>query len=587
MGISFLSTPSWAQLQPNDGGVYPSNPYGTSNFLETAALITNNESVNRFIGGGTLTAKIMQTDNSSLKAVFRGGVDFYNLNTTALFPNSLQFQRDGNGLNGVSLQGFTKNLNTNIAAFLVHNYYLDNGLSFSTSVGVTQADFDQNTIFGEATNLIGSQTNLDQAGNRNVTQNRLIQQDKGFFAQEEINFNDQIIGTIGVRADKSSNNGDVNKLFYYPKANVAVNLQNFDFWNSEGMITQFKIRAAYGESGNFARFGSKYTTLVSTIVDGGAGVLAPTTLGNSTVGPERQKEIEFGLDFEINNRIAIDATYYIKSVEDLLLNASVPTSSGFALQVTNAAELQNKGVELGVNLSIINKKDLSWNARLGFWTNTAEVTKLSVPAFTTGGFADFLGNYLVKEGFSPTTLIGVGPNPTIALNEGDAVSLQQWGDSEADFQMTWSNNLTYKGFDLAFVWHLKQGGENINLSTLLFDLTETTADFDDITLDPSGAMNNGNFRLSELGGTTEWWVEDASYLRLREIGLYYTLPAGLIGGEGSYKIGFSGTNLINIFSYNSYDPEVSNFGSTELSNAVEVTPFPSSKRFDFHLIANF
>jgi TonB-linked SusC/RagA family outer membrane protein len=587
MGISFLSTPSWAQLQANDAGVYPNNPYGTSNFLQTAALITNNESVGRFIGGGTLTAKIIQKENSSLKAVFRGGIDFYSLNTTALFPNTLQFQSDGNGLNGVSLQGFTENLNTNISAFLVHNHFLDNGLSFSTSVGVTQADFDQNTIFGEATDLIGSQTNLDQAGNRNVTQNRLIQQDKGFFAQEEINYNDQIIGTIGIRADKSSNNGDVNKLFYYPKANVAINLHNFDFWNDASPLTQFKIRAAYGESGNFANFGSKYTTLISTIVDGGAGVLVPTRLGNSTVGPERQSEIEFGIDFEINRKIAIDASYYVKSVKDLLLNADVPTSSGFSSQVTNAAELQNKGFEVGINLALVNNQDFSWTARLGFWKNTAEVTKMSVPAFTTGGFADFLGNYLVKEGFSPTTLIGVGPNPTIALNEGDDVSLQQWGDSEADFQLTWSNNLSYKGFDLSFHWHLKQGGENINLSTLLFDLSETTGDFDDMTLDPSGVMSNGNFRLSELGATTEWWVEDASYLRLREIGLYYTLPANLIGGDGTYKLGISGNNLINIFNYNSYDPEVSNFGSTELSNAVEVTPFPSSKRFDFHIIANF
>ena len=202
MGVSFSSTPSFAQLQSNDAGVFPSNPYAPSNFLETAALITNNESVNRFIGGGSLTAKILQTDKSSLKAVFRGGLDFYNLNTKALFPNTLQFQRDGAGLNGVSVQGFTKNINSNIDLFLVHNQYLDNGLSFTTSAGVTQANFDQNTVIGEATDLIGVQTNLDQAGSRNVEQNRLIQQDKGFFAQEEVNYNDQIIATIGFRADK-------------------------------------------------------------------------------------------------------------------------------------------------------------------------------------------------------------------------------------------------------------------------------------------------------------------------------------------------------------------------------------------------
>ena len=198
---------TWAQLRPNERGIFPSNPFAPSNFLETAALVTNNESVNRFIGGGTLNYKIFTNQNSSLKAGFRGGVDFYNLNTTAIFPNTVQFQRDGAGLNGVSVQGFTRSFNTNLALFLTHNYFLDSGLSFTTSAGVTQEDFDRNTILGTASSLIGVQTNLDQAGSRNVVQDRLIQQDKGFFAQEEVNFKDMIIATVGFRADKSSNNG--------------------------------------------------------------------------------------------------------------------------------------------------------------------------------------------------------------------------------------------------------------------------------------------------------------------------------------------------------------------------------------------
>ncbi|MFT5386836.1 MAG: outer membrane receptor protein involved in Fe transport, partial [Saprospiraceae bacterium] len=541
----------------------------------------------RFIGGGSVSANILQKTNSSLKAVFRGGIDFYNLKTTALFPNSLQFQRDGAGLNGVSVQGYTRNINTNLSFSLVHNLFLTNGSSFTTSVGITQEDFDQNTILGIASDLIGSQTNLDQGGSRNVTQNRLIQQDKGFFIQEEFNYNDQFIATAGFRADKSSNNGDVNKLYYYPKANIAINLHNFDFWNDDSPLNQFKIRAAYGESGNFATFGSKFTTLNSTIVGGTAGVFTPSLLGNEEVGPERQKELEFGIDLEFNRMISLDATYYIKKVEDLLLNANVPTSSGFSSQVTNAAELENKGVELGLSLNLINTKDLKWRARFGWWTNDAEVTKLDVPAFTTGGFANFLGNYMVKEGFSPTTIIGVGADPTVTLNGDGAPTLQVFGNGEADFQLSWSNNLSYKGFELNFLWHWKKGGENINLSTLLFDLSETTHDFDKIDLDPAGVLGNGNYRLSQLGSNTEPYVEDAGYIRLREIGLYYTLPETSLPGDAMVKIGFSGNNLINIFDYNSYDPEVSNFGGGGLSSGVEVTPFPSSKRFDFHLIVNF
>ena len=509
------------------------------------------------------------------------------MNTTAIFPNSVQFQRDGAGLNGVSVQGFTKNLNTNLAAILVHSYYTDSGTSFTTSAGVTQEDFDRNTILGIASNLIGAETNLDQAGNRNVTQVRQIQQDRGFFVQEEINYNDQFLATIGMRADKSSNNSDANKLYYYPKANLAINLHNFDFFNKDGLVDAFKLRVAYGESGNFARFGAKSTILASTIVDGQAGVIVPALLGNSDVGPERQKELEFGFDLGVNNNVTLEATYYIKSVEDLLLEADVPTSSGFGRQVTNAAQLQNKGIELALNLGLVNREDFVWNARISAWKNSSKVTELLVPAYTTGGFADFLGQFLIKEGFSPTTIIGVGPEPTITLNGDGDPTLAELGNAEPDLQMSWLNSISYKNFDFTFLWHWKNGGSNINLSALLFDLNETTHDFDDMGLDPDGVLANGPYRLSVLGSDTDPYVEDASYMRLREVGLYYTFPEGTLPGASNLKIGFSGNNLINIFDYNSYDPEVSNFGNNGLSTGVEVTPFPSSKRWDFHVSASF
>ncbi|MCB0609837.1 MAG: SusC/RagA family TonB-linked outer membrane protein [Lewinella sp.] len=587
MGVALTSTPSWAQLLPNENGIYPTNPYAPSNFLETAALVTNNEAVNRFIGGGTATYRLLQSDNASLKLILRGGIDFYNLNTTAIFPNTLQFQRDGAGLNGVSAQGFTRNLNNNLAAFLVHTQALTSGLTFTTSLGATQENFNQNTILGTASNMIGVQTNLDQGGSRNAIQTRLIQHDRGFFAQEEVNYQDMVVATIGMRADKSSNNGDVNKLYYYPKANIAFNLHNFDFWNPDGPVSLFKLRAAYGESGNFAAFGSKSTIMTSTIVNGTAGVIVPPLLGNTGVGPERQKELEFGFDAGIGKVASIDFTYYIKSVQDLLLNANVPTSSGFTTRVTNAAELQNKGMEIGLNLGLVKTTDLEWTARFGWWKNKAEVTKLNVPAFTTGGFADFLGQFLIKEGYSPTTVIGVGNNPTVALNDGDDPSLEVFGNAEPKFQMSWSNLISWKNFDFSMLWHWKNGGSNINLSNLLLDLNETTHDFDDFGLDPTGQLANGPYRLSQLGVNTAPYIEDAWYLRLREVGLYYHLPKNLIRGVKDIAIGFSGNNLVNFFDYNSYDPEVSNFGSNGLSTGVEVTPFPSSKRYDFHVRLGF
>lgn len=93
MGISLASTPAWAELHADDQGNYPNNPYTTSNFLQTAALMTNNEKVDRFVTGGNLTTHLYQCTNSSLNLVLRGGIDHYTLLTNVLAPSTLQFQK--------------------------------------------------------------------------------------------------------------------------------------------------------------------------------------------------------------------------------------------------------------------------------------------------------------------------------------------------------------------------------------------------------------------------------------------------------------------------------------------------------------
>lgn len=584
MGISYISTRPYTQLFPDENGNYPNNPDAPSNFLQTRDLITNREEVQRFIGSAKLEATLYQSDNMQLKFIGLAGLDSYTLKTTALFPRELQFQQGNNGTGGASIQGRTVLENRNLQAFLVHSYFPSNKLSFVTQLGVLKLDFNRNTTLITATQLIGTQSNLDQASAISAEQTIQPEEDAGFFIQEEVNFADQIIATVGVRADKSSNNGDVNKLFYYPKANLALNLHEFGFWGIDAVNT-LKLRVAYGQAGRFATFGSKYTGFGSVIIDGQAGSLIGTQLGNQEVEPEKQSEIEAGFDLGvINNRILFDFTYYKKSVTDLLLSALVPTSSGYTSQIINGAELENQGIEMGLNVLAIDKPDLKYNSSLNFWFNRSEVTELRVPAFNTGAFGATLGTLRIEEGKSATQLVGIDPN------NPDGVT--KWGDAEPDFQMSWNNFITWKNFEFSFLWHWKQGVENVNLSTLLTDLNGTSPDFDDGGLDPTGQLQNGPYRLSQLGVSAEPFVEDASYIRLREVGLYYNLDEDLLlnvfnGVFTGVRVGFSGYNLLNFFDYNSYDPEVSNFGGDGLSTGVEVTPFPSAKRYFFHLALEF
>ncbi len=589
IGVALTSTVPWAQLFPDENGNYPNNPYAASNPLQTRDLITNRETVNRFIVGGSLEYDIYKGEKSSLKAILNAGVDYFTLENRAIFPKELQFQdrrNDPNNRNGVTAKGLTNNKDANYSAFLVHNFRTENDLTFTTQAGLTKQTFSQSTERIIASDLIGSEVNIDQGANQSATQFRQEQEDSGFFVQEEVNFQDKLIGTLGIRGDKSSNNGDANEIFYYPKASLAVNFNEFDFWNLDESVNRFKIRAAYGEAGNFAPNGALFTGYVNSLIGGQVGIVVPGTLGDPNIQPERQKEFETGIDAGfINNKIGLEFTYYIKTVDDLVLQANNEPSSGFPFRFANAGELQNKGVEITLNAQVFENEKFSYNTSLLFFKNKSEVTRLDVDPFNTGGFGTGLGTFRIEEGATVTQIVGRDVD-----GDGGIIKI---GDAEPDFQLTWTNDLSYKDFTLSFLWHWKKGGDNINLSNLLYDFGGTTGDYDDLTLDPAGVTPNGPFRINSfLAGDARPFVEDASYLRLREVGLYYNFPSNILQqafgkNVSTLKLGVSGSNLINIFDYNSYDPEVSNFGSNGLSTGVEVTPFPSSKRVLFSLALGF
>ena len=590
VGYALPFTKPWENLFPDENGNYPAGGAG-SNALETIALTTNKELINRFFGSLNATYTIVQQDNQTLKAGVELGLDQYTLRTRGLFPQSLSFYRDPGSLRGVSIAGTGYSNRTNMSAFLVHDYYTSGGLNFRTQVGVIQLDAFRDVITTIASGLNGSQTNVDQAENISVGQTRLEQQEKGFFAQEEINWDDKIIATVGIRADKSSNNGDPNEIFWNPKANLAVNIHNLTDM-SGSFISQLKPRVAFGQSARFAGFGDRFNALDPTLISGNAGLFTNPLRGNPDVDPETQTEIEFGVDLGfLDNRILFTGTYYIKTIDDLLLRAQVPNSSGFTNQVVNAGELRNNGVELGIEAEVVKSNDFSWAVGLNWWKNNSEVTRLDIPAFNTGGFAAFLGAGRIEEGSSATQLIGTidpsrcnGDDCSNVDPEGDG--FMSFGDMEADFNMSWVNSIVWKNLELNWLFHWKQGGDGINLSTLLYDFGQTTWDFDDMTLDPEGKLTNGEFRLSAFPVHPGPFIEDAGYLRLREIGLYYTIPKATLG-FADMRIGVSGRNLLNSFDYNSYDPEVSNFGNNVLINSVEVTPYPANKTYNFHLNVTF
>ena len=586
MGVAFVSTPSWVNLHPDAQGNYPNNPVAASNFLQTRDLSTNREIINRTTSGGTATWKVLKNPKNSLNLIVNGGIDYYTLNTVSIFPATLQFEKDGQGTNGASIYGTAITRNSNFSVFLVDEYKPTEKLSFRTQAGATQEKVNINNVLSIATQLIGTQTNVDQSGSVQLQQAKTIQLDRGFFVQEEFNYNDIFIATAGLRGDKSSRNGNSNKLYYYPKLSGALNINEFPSFKSN-FISQFKIRSAYGQSGNFAPFGAIYTALGPSVFNGTTGSLILTTRGNDNLKPEKQIEFEAGIDAGFfKNRLSVDFTYYRKRVEDLILNVQVPSSSGFTLAWGNLATIQNKGVEVGITAIPVATKNVHWTSRINFWKNNAEVTELNVPAFNLGGFGATLGTYRIQKGKSPTQLVGIaGPKDQNKIDTASGLAL--FGDAEPDFQMSFLQNVTFKNWEFSALLHWKKGGDNINLTTLLSDLSGTSPDFDKKNLDPQHILDNGDYRNSLVGTSAAQYIQDASYVRIREIGLSYHLPKSWFKDIAEVKVGFSGRNLFNWFKYNSYDPEQSNFGSGAISSNVEVTPFPSAKSYNFNLSVTF
>lgn len=588
IGYSLAYAPTYADFYPDEQGNYPNNRYFNDNPLAIRDLATNENVVDRFIQSFSIDANIFQNNNSFLKLNVRGGLDYLSSNSLVYFPEILQHQVNNSAPAGDVVNGRQDNFNTNIQAFLIYNTNVGN-VNLNTQIGTVRLSQDVESILNRGRGLTAGQTNFRWARVQSVLgqQNQSVT-DVGLVAQEEINWDDKIVGTLGIRLDKSTLNLQQDEFYAFPKASVAANLQNFDFWTLSG-INQFKLRAAYGETGGLPAFGNTFVSLTPQLIGNNIGAQRAAG-GNArevdpTLVPETASEIELGFDAAfLDNRIGLEFTYYLKEVRDLILDQEPPQSTGITDITRNAADLQNEGVEVTLNTYPVRTPNFDWMSRFTFWRNVSEITRLDIPAYTTGSFGAGLGAYAITKGESPTTIVGTPADP-----EGPA-GFTRYGDSQPDFQMAFFNQINFlKNFDLTFLVHWKQGGENINLSGFLWDAGGTAPDWsqDD---DGDGVLNPNDPDTRGTGAGR--FVEEASYVKVREIGLYYTFPAEAVdnafgGFVERVKIGASGNNLFLFSDYSSYDPEVSNFGTDPINATVEVTPFPSSRRVFFHVQIDF
>ncbi len=599
IGYWLAHIPNFYNLSPNAQGIYPE--VGGVNPLQIVDKAINNESTNRFMQSLSSDIYFFQNEKSSLKLALTGGFDFLLTEGELHMPNDLLAQQ-GLANKGVSRYTKSRNFNGYMQGFLSYNYKVWR-LDLTSQVGLVRLVTDRDVSFVQGEGLPSNQKNPALATVRTFGETFGRWQDVGFVAQQEFNFEDKIVGTLGIRADKSSLNGDNQKLFLFPRASGAVNIHKFDFWKIS-QVSQFKLRAAYGETGGVPAFGDTFTSMIAANIGGRSGFYSSTLVGNQAVTPETASEMEFGVDLGfLDNRIGIEFSYYDKTVFNLLNPYTLSPGTGVVqYKVYPVGDLKNTGIELGINAAVIKNTNFTWNTGLNYWHNRSEMTKLIIPdAYVGGGFGGNYGQNRLVLGSSPTAWYGT-PNIPVKDKDGNVIGNKptQYGDAQPKFQLTWSNNFKIlKNFDFSFLIHTSQGGNNASYNYALKDEGGTTGDWSKPSNEKDAAGNiiplgqstravfttSGNFTAGNA-------IYDASYIRLREVALYYTIPKATLNkffknAIENVKIGVSANNLVTITNYYGYDPEVSNFGNQSVGAGIDFLQYPNTKRMFFHIAVDF
>ena len=577
--VVLSGTPNFLNLNPTNG-IYPTNiapavGAGT-NPLQTVQLLQNREDVWRLITGSTLSIDAYKSEDGKDKVTVLGnfGADDFTQHNNILSPNQLIFEA-ADGLPGTSVSASTTNLNWNVGAGAIWDHKSDSFRN-AVSAGVTYESVDLDSVYTFAQNLNASQPNVDSGAAISITENRLRTKDSGVYAQEELAvLNEQLSILGGLLFERSSLNGDTDKYYIYPKIAGVYSLIPPD--SKQGLAEYFdslRVRAAYGEAGNRPNYGQKFTALnATTNIDGNAGLILgtrgqPGSIGDAKIEPERQREFELGVDAATKDeKIAVELTGYQRNISNLLLQRSLATSTGYTTQFLNGGGLRNRGIEATVTVRPLpTNKLLEWIARATLTLNRSQITDLpaNVPTFdiTAAGFGTGLGAYRIEVGKSATQIVATIGNGQVA-----AV-----GNGEPDFRVGWSNVVTAGDWSFSALLDWQHGSNIINLTRLLYDGNSLSPDV--------AAMAK---RLTTFGnGDARPYIEDASFVKLREISISYTLPKHLLEYLGPVKTlsaNLSGRNLLTFTGYSGLDPEVSNFGAQPIGRNYDVGPYPPSRSY--------
>lgn len=432
-----------------------------------------------------------------------------------------------------------------------------------------------------------------------------------FLGRVNYNFADKYLVTASFRRDGASKYSEGNKWGSFPSAAVAWRVSNEDFLKSQNTLSDLKIRASWGQTGSQAI--DPYTTL-NQLTSGKTvfGDALYTTFSPGTTLPgnlkwETTAQFDAGFDLGLlKNRLTFTVDYYVKNTKDLLNTVRLPSSLGYSSTVRNVGQVQNKGLELGVDARILDGQ-VRWDVNANIAFNRNKVVKLydgqdilsgQINTVVVNDVSNILregrpiGQFwgYVEDGYDEKGKIRYKD-----LDQDGAITIRDKtyiGNPNPDFIYGLNSSVSYKNFDLTVFVQGTKGNDLFNASSI-----GSTIDYgfglnmprevylNHWTPEKTQAKypiisNNVNARISNR------FVEDGSYLRLKNIQLAYNFPVGNWKAPWlrSIQVYASAQNLLTFTKYSWWDPEVNSAGgANSITQGVDFYSYPVAKSYTFGL----
>ncbi len=535
----------------------------------------------------------------------------YNV-STAFFGGGPALDPTQNGYSSAANNNFFA-INHDVNATYSRN--ITNNINSVTQVGFSQ-QYEKNNFsllqgrglapFVQTVN--GASTRLDPVDERSELSI------SGAYVQQNFKYRNQFFVTGAIRVDGSSVFGKNQRNQTYYKASGSYVISGADFWANSAISKWwdlFKVRLAYGESGNLTGIGaySRFNTYSSSSYLGRTALNSSGTLANENVKPERQQETELGFDLAfLNNRVGLTVNIYNKKVTDLLINRFIAPTSGFSSLLDNFGSLENKGFEIVLTGNPIAKKDFNWNITGIFNRNRNKAVRIgqALTLLSTNAGAPvaiiegqpvgvFYGTFFARNadgsevknasgipqqerGVQNSTLVFT-PGRTGGLPSG-AVLRRVIGDPNPDYTTSLVNEFTYKRLSLRVQIDAVQGVDVFNAD---FRTRQGVGNGKVAEQEHRGQLPRGY--ISSIYAIEEWRIDDGSYTKLRELSLSYNF--GKVKGFSDLSINFSGRNLISWDNYKGYDPEVNAGGQSTILRGIDFGAVPIPRTFSFGIQAKF